>query len=78
MAQLDTLQANNIRYAILGAFGCGAFLNPADKIAKIYKEEIMKRIEHFDLHSHLIAFAIFSTADGAESYTSFSEVFKTL
>ncbi len=74
VAQLDTLQANNIRYAVLGALGCGAFLNPSDKIAQIYKEEILKRIEHFDL----IAFAIFSAAYGAESYTSFSEVLKTL
>lgn len=49
MAQLDTLQVKNIRYVVFGAFGCGAFQNQSDKIDQIYKEEIMKQIEHFDL-----------------------------
>ena len=74
VAQLDTLRANGIQYAVLGAFGCGAFQNPTDKVAQIYKEEIVKQIDNFEL----IAFAIFSTGYGTENYTSFVEVFKTL
>ncbi|MDQ2996987.1 MAG: DUF2263 domain-containing protein, partial [Chloroflexota bacterium] len=37
-AQLDTLRAHGVRHAVLGAFGCGAFRNPADQVAQLYKE----------------------------------------
>src|SRR5262245_53573411 len=39
-AQLRTLRAHRIRHAVLGAFGCGAFRNPAHRVAQIYSEEI--------------------------------------
>lgn len=74
IAQLETLGTKNIRHVVLGAFGCGAFLNPSDSVARIYKEEILKRIEYFDM----IAFAIFSVGYGSKNYASFTEVFKTL
>merc|ERR1712039_1130882 len=32
-AQLETLIAHGIRHAVLSAFGCGAFMNPPDKVA---------------------------------------------
>ncbi len=72
IAQLDTLRANNIRYVVLGAFGCGAFLNPSDKVARLYKEEIIKRIDDFEL----IAFAVFSAGYGSENYAIFAKVFE--
>ena len=53
-AQLDTLIEANIRHVVLGAFGCGAFRNPADKVAAIYREEIERRRKAFSI----IAFAI--------------------
>ncbi len=71
VAQLDTLQANNIRYAVLGAFGCGAFLNPPEIIAMIYKEEIEKRIDDFSL----IVFAILGSG---KAYTEFYNAFKSV
>ncbi|RUR26979.1 poly(ADP-ribose) glycohydrolase domain-containing protein [Legionella qingyii] len=37
-AQLDTLIENNQQNIILGAFGCGAFCNPPDKVASLYHE----------------------------------------
>lgn len=48
-AQLDNLVANNITHVILGAFGCGAFKNPPEKIAKIYRDLLAEDIhlEHF-------------------------------
>ena len=71
-AQLDTLLDYDARYTVLGAFGCGAFLNPADKVAQIYKEEILKRIDGFEL----IAFAILSTGYGRDNFTPFYETLK--
>ncbi len=53
-AQLDTLIDAGIRHAVLGAFGCGAFRNPADEVAVIYRQEIEKRRDGFSI----IAFAI--------------------
>jgi len=48
-AQLDTLRDNQIRHAVLGAFGCGAFRNPAHRVAAIYREEIKARAAQFDV-----------------------------
>jgi len=70
-AQLDTLRITGIRFAVLGAFGCGAFKNPPNEVAQIYKEEIDKRIDDFDL----IAFAIFSSGYGSDNYVPFMKVF---
>jgi uncharacterized protein (TIGR02452 family) len=46
-AQLDTLRTHRLRYAVLGAFGCGAFRKPPDIVARIYEEEINKRERDF-------------------------------
>jgi hypothetical protein len=70
VAQLNTLQANKVRYAVLGAFGCGAFLNPAETIATIYKEEIEKRIDDFSL-------IVFAILDSGGAYAEFYTVFDT-
>ncbi len=71
VAQLDTLQANKVRYAVLGAFGCGAFLNPPEIIAAIYKEEIEKRIDDFSL----IVFVILDS-NKSGNYSVFKRVFE--
>ncbi len=42
-AQLDTMIEKNQEYAVLSAFGCGAFGNPPERVAQIYKEELEKR-----------------------------------
>jgi len=62
---------NWIRHAVLGAFGCRAFRNPAKKVAYIYREEIAARREHFDV----VAFAIFSAGYGPDNHGPFVEVF---
>ena len=36
-ALLDTLRRHGIRHVVLGAFGCGAFCNPAEHMAQIYR-----------------------------------------
>ena len=40
-AQLDTLIEQNVRYAVLSAFGCGAFLNPTEFVAKAYHDALL-------------------------------------
>ena len=70
-AQLDTLSAHRVRHAVLGAFGCGAFCNPAAEVARIYRGEISSREQCFDA----IAFAIFSPGYGPDNYTPFAKEF---
>ena len=66
-AQLDTLRDAGIRYAVLGAFGCGAFRNPGEQVARIYREEILARAANFSL----VAFAIYSAGYGPANYPPF-------
>jgi len=70
-AQLVTLRNHGIRHAVLSAFGCGAFRNPARSVAEIYREEIAAREADFAV----IAFAIFAPGYGPDNYTPFAEVF---
>jgi hypothetical protein len=70
-AQLDTMRAQAVRRAVLGAFGCGAFRNPADRVALIYREEIASRATDFSV----IAFAIHDAGYGPDNYTPFAEIF---
>lgn len=67
-AQLDTLRDASVRYAVLGAFGCGAFQNPSTEVARLYREEIDKRRDDFAL----IAFAIFAAGYGPGNYAPFA------
>ena len=59
------------RYVVLGASGCGAFVNPAASIAQIYKEELTDRLGGFDC----VAFAIFSAGYGPGNFPIFRRVF---
>jgi hypothetical protein len=70
-AQLDTLIANKIRHAVLSAFGCGAFCNPAEGVANLYRQELDKRRGEFSQ----IAFAIFDPGYGPDNFTPFARAF---
>ena len=70
-AQLDTLRDHGVRHAVLSAFGCGTFRNPAHRVAQIYRDEIIARESHFAV----IAFAIFAPGYGPDNYTPFAEAF---
>lgn len=67
-AQLDTLCHHRIGHAVLSAFGCGAFRNPAPAVAALYREELERRIDRF----HLVAFAIHAPGYGPDNYTPFA------
>jgi hypothetical protein len=69
VAQLETLKEKKICHVVLSAFGCGAFLNPADRVAKIYKEELEKRSGDFDD----VVFAIFYAGYGPNNFEPFKK-----
>ena len=71
-AQLDTLRRHRVRYAVLSAFGCGAFRNPANRVARIYREELTHRADDFSL----VAFAIFAPGYGPDNFTPFAHEFR--
>lgn len=68
-AQFDTLEAHGTRHVVFGAFGCGAFRNPADRVARIYREEILRRASGFSV----VAFAIFHAGYGPDNFVPFHE-----
>ena len=70
-AQLDTLAAVGVRHAVLAAFGCGAFLNPAARVAAVYAAELRRRAADFDV----IAFAIFNAGYGPDNFAPFAAAF---
>uniref|UniRef100_A0A6U7C9M9 Microbial-type PARG catalytic domain-containing protein n=1 Tax=Haptolina brevifila TaxID=156173 RepID=A0A6U7C9M9_9EUKA len=70
-AQLETLRAAGVRHAVLSAFGCGAFCNPAHHVAEAYKEALSSRADQFDV----IAFAIFHAGYGPDNHTPFAHTF---
>jgi hypothetical protein len=74
VAQFDTLKDHGIRHVVFGAFGCGAFRNPAEQIAEIYRGEIEKRTRHFSI----IAFAIFHAGYGPNNFVPFQEALRDL
>lgn len=70
-AQLDTLLEHAVQHAVLGASGCGAFLNPADEVAACYRAEIEKRRHRFAV----VAFAIYQAGYGPDNFTPFHQAF---
>jgi len=72
-AQLETLMKNGIKHVVLGAFGCGAFRNPEEIVARIYKEELEKRRNVFD---HVV-FAIYPRP-GQTLVKTFTDTLKPL
>ena len=74
VAQFDTLKDHGVRHIVFGAFGCGAFKNPADRIAGIYRDEVLKRTGHFSV----IAFAIFHAGYGPKNFLPFQEALRDL
>lgn len=70
-AQFETLRISGLRHAILGAFGCGAFGNPAASVAQIYRDEITARARDLDF----VAFAIYSAGYGPDNFAPFAKVF---
>ena len=72
-AMLDTLIHNGVRHVVLSAFGCGAYVNPCDKVAAIFRRELESRSTHFDA----VAFGIYACGYGpGDNYDVFVDAFR--
>ena len=71
IALLDTLIDAGQRYAVLGAWGCGAFCNPPHEVAQIFREELEQRAGAFDC----VVFAIYDAGYGPDNAAVFERVF---
>ena len=61
---------NKVDILILGAFGCGAFCNDPNIVAKAYRDALESYIGRFDL----IEFAIYCRDFEAENYEAFNKI----
>lgn len=68
-AQLTTLRDNNVRNVVLSAFGCGAFKNPPEKVAALYRE-VLSEPEFADAFDDVV-FAIHHAGYGTDNYPAF-------
>lgn len=69
VAQFDTLRSHGVRHAVFSAFGCGAYGNPADKVASIYRDEILRQWDEFSV----LAFAINDPGYGPRNLVPFEK-----
>lgn len=67
-AILKSAKENNVEVLILGAFGCGAFRNPPEIVAKSFKKGLEK------YHFEKVEFAVFCRYEFT-NYEVFAEVF---
>lgn len=61
----------NPAYNILGAFGCGAFRNPPELVADVFRE-VTKEYEHC---FEIIEYAVFHTEREEKNYQAFYHAF---
>ena len=71
-AQIQTLIDYKIRHVVFGAFGCGAFHNPPERIACIYRDKLKTVDKDFDV----IEFPIFYAGHGDRNFNIFNKAFK--
>lgn len=65
---LDIARANGAEVIILGAFGCGAFKNPPDVVARAMKEIVKKYLYSFET----IEFAVYCPPRDTKNYDVFN------
>ncbi|MEZ4326940.1 MAG: DUF2263 domain-containing protein [Polyangiales bacterium] len=70
-AQLHTLADAGVTHAVLSAFGCGAFENPAEQVAALYHEAL--RAHGGALRE--VVFAIYAPGYGPDNHTPFARAF---
>ena len=67
---LSIAAARGNEVVILGAYGCGAFKNPPEVVAKAMK----KVVEEFRNYFRVVEFAVYCSPRDERNYTVFNEV----
>ena len=62
---------NDADILVTGAFGCGAFKNPPELVAKAWREALEGYREKFEL----VVFAVYCAEGESENYEAFKRVF---
>ncbi|MCD8018530.1 MAG: TIGR02452 family protein [Clostridiales bacterium] len=68
---LDIAKANGVEVIILGAFGCGAFQNPPEVVARGIYEAVVRHSKDF----RTIEFAVYCTPKDSGNYDAFCRQF---
>lgn len=71
---LEVSIANEVDYLILGAFGCGAFNNPPQLVAKVFRKLLVD--QRYAAYFEKVIFAIKKTGDVCQNYEAFRTVFE--
>ena len=66
--------AEGTEILILGAFGCGAFRNPPDIVADVFRDVTSKYRKKFET----IEYAVYHTDREAENYRAFQKAFREI
>ena len=67
---LEVAKKKGCEVLILGAFGCGAFANPPEIVAKIFKEAL----EIYGKYFETVEFAVYCAEEETRNYKIFKEV----
>lgn len=70
---LSVAALNNVDVLILGAFGCGAFCNEPDIVAKAYRMVL----HDYQYYFKYIEFAVFGSPSNQTNYLTFNEILGT-
>ena len=68
----DVAAQNENEVLILGAFGCGAFRNPPEIVAKVFIKVMQEYLHHFDT----IEYAVYHTEREKANYEVFQRIIK--
>lgn len=69
---LDVAAENGTDILVLGAFGCGAFMNDPRLVARAYKEVLQKYPARFER----IVFAVYCSARDAKNFDAFNSILR--
>lgn len=69
---LQVAAAHGTDILILGAFGCGAFRNPPDVVARAYRE----LMDRFDGYFRRVEFAVYCSARDSRNYEAFRKAMR--
>ena len=67
---LEVAKKKGVEVLILGAFGCGAFANPPEIVAKAFKEALAEYGKYFET----VEFAVYCSKEETQNYRVFKEV----